>query len=292
MKKLYSILRRVVCVMLALAIMTPLVAYADSPCKHKYKNDVCTKCGALRVHEFNSSITFYTAKDDVPIWSKPTKYSARVETISDQDTSIQIDGILRNEYGNVWFRISDEETYVYIENLYLDFGTLVLQNYQLVTYSDDPAVVLGEFYNLVKPGGRADYKVWLDPGGKSIPYTVRLGTFDYYNMTAEELGNIHYGYLARALGVNTDIILYAGGAVNQLGNLNWNSLRPSLLSGTVKCLLQEPTVLYPVCVIQKTTKSVLEDIYFECAFSYCDDPKDAKDVRRGIDYFETGALNN
>ena len=115
MKKLYPVLRSVICVMLVLTMMAPLAAYADSTCKHKYKNDVCTKCGALRVHEFNSSITFYTAKDDVPIWSKPTKHSTRVKTISDQDTSIQIDGILRNEYGNVWLRLADEKAYVFID---------------------------------------------------------------------------------------------------------------------------------------------------------------------------------
>lgn len=72
-----------------------------------------------------------------------------------------------------------------------------------------------------------------------------------YQMTAEEIGNIHYGFLGRSIGIDPETLLYAGGIVNII-----------------------------------TSKSLIKNIN-ACVDSYCDDENDVINVQRGIDYFDS-----
>ena len=260
MKKVVVFVRTLVCSILAIVLLSSsTVVYAKS-CEHSYGDtDVCKKCGNIRVHSFDYSIPFYTVKENVPIWSSPTKNSKLIEEVAEQDTEIAIDGILRNKYGNIWLKVASKNQYIFIDNLYIDFLVLSLRNFQQIFYyHDDFEIEIIEFCNFVKEKGRADYKAWLDPSSKGIEYKVRIGN-DYYTMTAEELGNIHYGYLGRAVGIGANILLYAGGGVNVYG---------------------EVTQL-PIDIV---------DILNKCINSYCDDSADAENVKKGIDYFDTGTF--
>lgn len=291
-KKSACFITRVLTLILLLSMMLPSISVAEAKyCSHKYSGtDVCRKCGDLRVHEFDYSITFYTAKKNVPVWDNPTKNSTKVETISKKDKPVEIEGLLRNQYGNLWLKVANENQYIFVDNLYLDFGTLVLQNYQKIHAWDDPAEKLTAFIDLVMPGGHADYKVWLDPGGKQIPYTVRMSENSYYTMTAEELGNIHYGFLARALGLDSDIILYSGGIVNQYGKLNWKFISNHYRKSTLYCGGLGSFVLSPTCIIQQGTRLLIADVYNECSNSYCDTSEDANGVASGIEYYDSGSF--
>lgn len=256
--------KRVITLVLTLVMLLSIsVPAAAKSCSHDYgSTDVCSKCGHLRVHSFDRSITFYTAKQNVPVWSQPTKYSDKVTTITEQDTLVEIDGILRNKYENIWLKVAGETQYIYIDNLYLWFESLVVQNLQMIIPFENKTTQLAAFYDAVKPGSYADYKCWLDPGNKQFTYKVRFGTDNYYDLTAEELGNIHYGYLGRAFGLDSDGLLYAGGVVNQILKF-----------------LRDPW-------------NAVKEISDECTNYYCDTEEDATDVKRGIDYFDTGVLNN
>ena len=228
-------------------------------CDHDYGNaDVCNKCGHLRVHPFESSITFLTYKENVPIWSQPTKFSQQQENIVKKDTPLNINGILRNNYGNIWLRLTNNRGYVYVENVYLCLEILAMQNYQSIWHGVTKVEKLAIFYNLVQPNGSADYKHWLDPSNKGIMYNVKINS-KFYQMTAESFGNIHYGFLGRLAGINDNALLYAGGAVNIA--TNFNKLRyniPKLVS--------------------------------QCVNSYCDESSDVNDVKSGIQYFNTGVF--
>lgn len=231
-------------------------------CRHKFDNDICKKCGFIRIHEFDESILFYTIKDNVPIWSKPTKNSELLKEISDKDTMIDIDGILRNQYGNIWLRVSGEG-YVYVENIYLNFESLVVCSWQRITALGDEAAPLWFFYE-VSPDGPADYKRWLDPSSKGIIYKVKVAD-EFYDMTAEELGNINYGYLGKLMGFPDDILLYAGGTLNVTGKFGFETF-----TNTYKAL------------------STAGEIIKECSISYCDAEDDAENVKRGIRYYTDG----
>lgn len=267
--------------------LLPMNVQAKS-CSHNYTNDICKKCGYVRVHEFQESITFYTIKDDVPIWSLPTKNSDLVKEVSNCDQAIEINGIIRNQYGNIWLRTGDMDGYVYIENLYLNFDVLAIQNYQYIIAYDDAEMGMLEFYDLVKPGGTADYKHWLDPSNKGIEYTVNFND-RCCKMTAEELGNIHYGFLGRLTGFPSEILLYAGGVVNQAGKLDFEALKKRTTEAAVKCANPD-IVAFSICVITTETQDIITEIFNECSGSYCDNPDDAYNVQKGINYFETGIL--
>lgn len=73
-------------------------------------------------------------------------------------------------------------------------------------------------------------------------------------MTAEEIGNIHYGFLGRSIGIDSETLLYAGGIVNII-----------------------------------TSKSLIKNIN-ACINSYCDDENDITNVQRGIDYYNSGVF--
>lgn len=271
--------------MLLVCLLSPCTVQAKE-CKHKFVNDVCKKCGYFTVHEFEDSITFFTKKDKVPVWSEPKKNSSLVEEIDSIGEQVQIDGLLRNKSGNIWLRAVNEGGYVFIDNLYLDFSVLAVGNYQNIYVLDKAEAQAVEFFNLVRPGGQADYKNWLDPSSKGIEYTV-LFDDTFYQMTAEELGNIHYGFLGTAVGFSSDVLLYAGGMVNQVGKMRLNSVARRIEETENVCgfLVGD---LKPICVITVGTIDLITQIYSECSGSYCDTKEDAEDVQRGIDYYETG----
>lgn len=244
MKKNISIVTALI-VLLCSLTNTPVYA---KECTHEYTNDVCEKCGEYILHNFENSICFYTIKNDVPIWEKPTKYSERIDTIKNERTLLYIDGLLRNQYGNIWLHVSSGG-FVYSENTFLIFEALFITSYQKVTALGEKFELLS-FYDLVQPGGTGDYKKWLDPSAKHILYNVEIQQ-NMYQMTAEEIGNIHYGYLGRAIGIDSETLLRAGGIVNII-----------------------------------TSKSLLKNID-ACINSYCDNENDVINVQRGIDYYDS-----
>lgn len=69
--------------------LSTIPVYAQE-CDHEYTNDVCEKCGEYTLHHFEETICFYTIKNDVPIWERPTKYSNLIETIEDVLSLIHI----------------------------------------------------------------------------------------------------------------------------------------------------------------------------------------------------------
>ena len=77
-----------------------------------------------------------------------------------------------------------------------------------------------EFYNAVKDGGKWDYKLHPD-GSEWIP---RNGVFSVNGkkMTAEQLGNINYGFTGSVLGFPAPVLRMAGGfvAIKNSG-INW-----------------------------------------------------------------------
>lgn len=285
MKRTARTLVSIVSIILIFLMVFPVTAFAAG-CNHKYKHDVCKKCGKLRLHTFDNSITFYIAKDDVPIWQKPASDSAKIREIDSADTQIQVDAILRNQHGNIWLKLKDEDEYIYIDNVYLDFVTLAMQNFQKIIVWDDEETRLTAFYDLVRPEGSADYKEWLDPGGKGIEYSVKINN-SYYTMTAEELGNIHYGFLGRAAGFEEDVLLYAGGAVNVMGQF----FRIPKETHKFCSASGSNLIFYPICAsttFSRKSISTIKQIYTECSDSYCDNSVDARNVQKGIDFFDTG----
>jgi len=73
-----------------------------------------------------------------------------------------------------------------------------------------------EFASKVKSGGVWDYKLTL---GVNTPYV-----YGGYNVTGEDLGNIHYGYVGRASGFSKTLLLSAAGAVqiySGTAHINW-----------------------------------------------------------------------
>lgn len=251
MKKNVSI---VIVLIVLLCSLTNIPVYAQE-CTHEYTNDICEKCGEYILHDFEESIYFYTIKNDVPIWERPTKYSERIDTIENKRTLLCIDGLLRNQYGNIWLHISSGG-FVYSENTFLVFEVLALQSLQRVTALGEK-FELFSFYDLVQPGGTRDYKKWLDPSAKHILYNVEVQQ-NMYQMTAEEIGNIHYGFLGRAIDIDSKFLLYMGGAVNL-----------------------------------KTSKFILKNIIKNidaCINSYCDSEEDVLNVQRGINYYDSGVF--
>ena len=172
MKTINKMMKTIVCFALILMMLASTSIAEAKSCKHDFgSNDVCKKCGYTRIHSFDSSITFYTIKDNVPVWSKPTKNSKTIKTITDKNSMVQVDGILRNQYGNIWLKVSDQQQFIYIDNLFLDFGTLVAQSFQQIIAWKTDKMKMTAFFDLVQPGGHADFKRWLDPGNKQFTYT-------------------------------------------------------------------------------------------------------------------------
>lgn len=287
MKKVFKVFAMSLLCILLVFNCTKITSEAKS-CKHSFKNDVCKKCSYVRVHEFEESILFYTAKDEVPVWSEPTKNSELVKEIPDKNTMVDLEGVLRNQYGNIWLKV-DGKGYIYIENLYLNFESLVACSWQEI-YALEGEAAIAEFYNQVSPNGSADYKRWLDPSSKGIIYKVSIKD-ELYDMTAEELGNINYGYLGKMVGFTDDVLLYAGGALNQFGKLNsrtWNSAYQKALKDCSICGSFLCDQIEKVCAVGKTPLYIMTDIVEECSSSYCDTKEDAEDVMRGIEYYKNG----
>ncbi len=71
-----------------------------------------------------------------------------------------------------------------------------------------------EFYEQMKTGGPMDIKVeemWEDMFGNSAPFTRDPFIFEGEAITADELGNINYGYVGTALGYSEEVLLAGGG---------------------------------------------------------------------------------
>ncbi|MBQ8527216.1 MAG: hypothetical protein IJ429_01965 [Lachnospiraceae bacterium] len=273
------------CVFLVSGKMS-IEGYAKS-CTHKYNNDICKNCGYVRVHEFAESILFYTAKENIPIWNMPTKKSKLVRKIANKDSMVEFNGLLRNQFGNIWLRT--EDGYVFIDNVYLNFESLVARSYQQIYALGEDAVLVA-FYDEVHKHGTADYKIWLDPSSKGILYNVYIDG-QFVKMTAEQLGNINYGYLGKLVGFTDDVLLHAAGAVNLLTVFETNKWDTTYKEALKQCAVCDTLLcnsIEKVCALNSTPKLIMADIINNCSNSYCDTAEDATDVKRGITYYDTG----
>ena len=185
-------------------------------------------------------ITFYTDRDNVGVFSEATTQSEQVDTIWSKNTSVQIDGIYRNFADHIWLRVTGSNRFIKLYddqadnyNLVLDFLTLINQNYATIT---DSTFKTAEFINIVRESGRGDYKHWLDPSNRKIKYKVRFGELGSKIITAEQLGNIHYGFLGSAVGFNANTLKWGGGMINLGGLLNPNRIAIRWDNAVTRCL--------------------------------------------------------
>ncbi len=103
-----------------------------------------------------------------------------------------------------------------------ELNTLLTKNIvkaEVVNHSTIPAVSNSYFYMKVKSGGAWDYKIkdnW--ERDLDVPYLGNRGLFMYNGKltTAEDFGNINYGYVGSAMGY-LPTILYMGGGYAKCG---------------------------------------------------------------------------
>lgn len=165
----------------------------------------------------------------------------------------------------------------------------MVRTYQQI-YALGEEYVLAGFYDEVRPEGVADYKEWLDPSAKGIRYKVFING-KFIEMTAEELGNINYGYLGKLVGFTDDVLLYAGGTVNLFNVFKTNTWDSAYKEALKKCAICDTLLcdsIERICADRVTPKLVMGDIIKNCSGSYCDTEDDAEDVMRGIKYYHTG----
>lgn len=220
-----------------------------------YDTDVCYICGEINIH-WTDDLYFVTINDNAPVRFEPRK-SADVAYRLSTGSSVTIVGRIRNEYDNVWLVTSDGY-YVFIDNMAFDFGTAMVQAYQLscAEYGEDAAVTLSAFYNTFANDGPYDLKDDSHLGYKS-DYSVMIGGCLLNDkFKGEELGNILYGYVACAAGFDEDNIIRLGGTAVELADYD--------LLGAGACAI----------------------------FNWCDNEDDISDIRKGIEYYRTGSIDS
>lgn len=208
--------------------------------------DMC-ECGEFVVHDFNSSLLFIT-NEELILREEPTKKSDLTNISLEKNSLVEISGITRNRGNNLWVKAENEEGegYIFVENLrYAYDQNLVRFGQYILQASSNNEERLLSFIDLVRPGGIADIKVWLDPSSKGIEYCVEFSDGHIKTLTAEQIGNSNYGSLGYAIGFTEDELLYSGGIVNIIGN--------------------------PLEVTN-------------CIDSYCDTPEDVEAIQMGIEY--------
>ena len=65
---------------------------------------------------FAASSPYETVKDNVPIWSQPSKSSTKVRTVSTQGTILYVVSSTTNSHGNLWYKL-DDNNWVYSGNV-------------------------------------------------------------------------------------------------------------------------------------------------------------------------------
>lgn len=229
------------------------------------KYDVCT-CGDSVVHDFSSSLLFRTS-EKVTLREKPSKKSNLTDIFVEENNLVKITGITRNRANNLWLKANTEkgEGYIFAENLQYAYDeNMVVFAQEILTGNSSNEEKFLAFVDMVKPGGVADIKVFLDPSSKGNLYTVQFNNGNTRELTAEEIGNCNYGTLGYLLGFTEEELLYGGGLVN---------------IGTT--MINIDHILEPVSY---DNIRQLCDIIVDCGGSYCDNPEDVSSIQMGIDY--------
>ncbi len=92
-----------------------------------------------------------------------------------------------------------------------------------------------------------------------------------YRITAEELGNIHYGHLGKLMGFEDEVLFYAGVAVKLIGKFANQYVEDAKNS----CVYFVNPLLKGSCVVTYGGLNAAMKIYEECSGSYCDAESDA-----------------
>ncbi|MDO4313201.1 MAG: polymorphic toxin type 44 domain-containing protein [Eubacteriales bacterium] len=167
-------------------------------------------------------------------------------------------GRIRNESNNVWLVTSDGH-YIFIDNMAFDFGTALVQAYQLscAEFGAEEPITLSAFYDTFANGGPFDLKNDKHLGYKS-DYSVTIGgrLLDE-KFKGEELGNILYGYVASAAGFDEENIIQLGGTAVALANKD--------ILGAASCAIDVDN---------------------------CDSKDDVSNIRKGIEYYCTGNVDS
>lgn len=171
--------------------------------------------------------------------------SSSVEYRKQYHEHVRVNGVVRNNRGNVFFRLVDGN-YVYSGDVAFDFeaNAELLNNYHALNMGD----FYYTFYKMNLRGGVMDV-ITLDPLYERIPYNTYFRSEDRLTTkTAEELGNMMYGYVGLDIGLD-------------------------------KYMLQAADILANVIVNHKFD-------FNNYLYSYNDDPEDADSIDEGINYYE------
>lgn len=224
-------------IVIAVCIMNPATVYAEE-CEHNYdrgfesgnESDICTKCGAIRPGiDAPYELPFITREDTVVARKEPRQSSDVVNTY-ELGTKIKVVARLRNEYDNMWLKLSDG-SYMFSDRAAFDYDSMasfamdsVYQPVPTVCYPTiswsglglqcSPTLegILASMFFHFQPDGSFDLKQRNRLGLNSYDYYVYAkGEFQDVRYTGEDLGNILYGYACRDVGISLkDAIKFAG----------------------------------------------------------------------------------
>ena len=223
---------------------------------HGYDTDVCSVCGETNIH-WTDDLKFITVTDNAAVRYEPRKSSDIAYHLS-AGSSVTIVGRIRNESNNVWLVTSDGY-YVFLDNMAFDFGTVMIQAYQLScadSGAEEP-ITLSAFYDTFANDGPFDLKDDNHLGYKS-DYSVMIGgcLLDE-KFKGEELGNILYGYVASAAGFDEESIIQLGGTAVALADKD--------ILGAAACAVD---------------------------VNNCDSKDDVSNITKGIEYYRTENIDS
>ena len=167
---------------------------------------------------------------------------------------IRVTGVVRNNRDNIFLRLTDGN-YVYSKDVAFDFE----KNGQLM--ADYHANHKGGYYSKFRAMcGEVDGVMntrKLDPSSKNIPYNVYYKSENRVDIrTAEDIGNMLFGYVARKIGMSS-IIAKLGNAYHNITDDDGDNNKGNNNSATIN----------------------------SCLNSWCDDPKDVSCINEGISYY-------
>lgn len=236
MKRIFALALSLVVVIFALP---PATVYAANPgnCDHNYEtdtftSDICTKCGQIRPDIDAPYELSFIVREETAVARKEPRQTSEVVKQYNWGTKIQVVARIRNEYNNMWLRLSDG-SYMFSDRAAFDFDSMVSYAQVMVGQSSGSPMCyttfsfrhgldahcsyplfgkLASMYIHFRPGGTFDLK------GRN---KLGSGTYDYYvyangamldkRYTGEALGNILYGYTCRDMGISlNDSIKFAG----------------------------------------------------------------------------------
>lgn len=240
-------MKRMIALVLSVLVFTcalpPATAYASDQgsCDHNYQrdhqgntftSDICTKCGQIRSDiDAPYELPFIIREDTVVAREAPRQTSNVVKRYN-WGTKIQVVARIRNEYNNMWLKLSDG-TYMYADRAAFDFDSMAAYALESVRLSSGAPVcspifsfqsglgircsypllnTLNSMYLHFKPGSTFDLKTREKLGLNSHDYYVYAnGAMLDKRYTGEDLGNILYGYTCRSVGISLNsAIKFAG----------------------------------------------------------------------------------